>query len=226
LRIHLRLAGCYAESRQSKQATREYELASELSPLDVYVLHGLAMCQIEDRDRDAARKTIDRILTLDSDALKWNPEVAGLEGRYWKEEAKAADASGRAEQAMSCYRRALTAYQSALNLEGNGISYYMADNVGQLSLKVGDMDAARDAYTKARRALECEKDNIWSLATGANAALVLGDHKGALARLRQIRNFSPKQSEHASITSGLALIREALGNTANEYASWLQALDG
>jgi tetratricopeptide (TPR) repeat protein len=230
LRLHLRLAQNYAIASQFQEAIEQYRLAAELAPLDVFVLHRLAQAYLEVKDADAARKTIDHILALDPDALTWNAEVAGLEGRYWKDEGRKRQAEDRAQQAEEAFRRALKAYQAAMQIEPDKVDYYMADNVGQLSLTLGDMDAARDAYRRARAALERvppELENVWTLATRVTTALVLtGDEQEALAYLVQIRELSPTDAQKKSISRGLELVAKALGKTSADHRRWVGAIDG
>ncbi len=221
LRLHLRLGESYAESEQYEQAIQQYRLAGELAPLDVFVLHGLALSQIAHKQLNAGRKTIDRILELDPEASEWNPEVAGLEGRYWKEMAKQAESRSEQENARKHYGRAREAYNKGLNKTS---SFYMADNVGQISLKLGDLEAARSAFKHVDEIVEQEKANLWNLASGANAALVLGDEERALTRLRRVHEFAPTEQNLSSIEGGLETVRKALGKTTDDYARWRAAL--
>ena len=171
----MRLAENYTIARQFKEAIEQYVLASQLAPLDVFVLHRLAQVYLDTSDADSARQTIDHILNLDKDALKWNAEIAGLEGRYWKDEGRKRQAENKPQQAQDSFTKAKQAYEAAMNIDGVRVDFYMADNVGQLSLTLGDIPAARKAYERARAALESvtrETENVWSLATRVNAALV------------------------------------------------------
>lgn len=224
LRIHLRLAQNYTIAKQFKQAIEQYSLAAELAPLDMFVLHRLAQVYLDVKDSDAARRTIDHILSLDQEALKWNAEIAGLEGRYWKDEGRKCQAEGKRQQADEAFKKARQAYQAALDINGE---YYMADNVGQLSLTLGDLPAAKKAYEQARASLENvspETENVWSLATRATAALVLADENEALGYLGRIRELRPTEPQKNSICGGLELVAKALGKTDDEYRRWTAAL--
>ena len=182
LRLHLRLAQNYAIAEQFKEAIAQYLLAAQLAPLDVFVLHRLAQVYLDVKDAAAASATIDHILKLDQEALKWNAEIAGLEGRYWKDEGRKLMAEGKKELASESFRKALQAYQAAMDIDGVRVDFYMADNVGQLNLTLGDVSSAKRADQRARAALESvttETENVWSLATRATAALVLSDENEA-----------------------------------------------
>ena len=52
------------------------------------------------------------------------------------------------------FRKSLQAYEAAMDIDGVKVDFYMADNVGQLSLTLGDIPAAKEAYERARVALE------------------------------------------------------------------------
>jgi len=228
LRLHLRLAQNYTIAQQYKEAIEQYLLAKQLAPLDAFVLHRLAQVYLDVADADAARQTIDHILSLDKDALKWNAEIAGLEGRYWKDQGRRRQAEGKPQQAQESFKKSLQAYETAMDIDGVKVDFYMADNVGQLSLTLGDIPAARKAYERARVALESvtgETENVWSLATRATAALVLGaDEKEVLDYLTRIRAFEPTDSQKGSICRGLQLIAKALDKTDADYKRWVGAL--
>jgi tetratricopeptide (TPR) repeat protein len=229
LRLHLRLAHNYTIAQQFEEAIGQYKLAAELAPLDVFVLHRLAQVYLDRKDFAAARKTIDQILSLDNEALKWNAEVAGLVGRYWKDEGRRCEQTDKPQQAQEAYRTALNAYQNAMEIDGPKVDLYMADNVGQLSLKLGDVAAARKAYERAGAALESvtpETESIWTLATRVTTALVLSnDDDAALGYLGRIREYSPTESQKKSIGSGIELVCNALGKTNADYRRFMAALD-
>jgi tetratricopeptide (TPR) repeat protein len=228
LRLHLRLAENYTIARQLTEAIEQYSLAAELAPLDVFVLHRLAKSYLDKKDADFARRTIDHIKSLDKNALKWNAEIAGLEGRYWKDEGTKLEADLKPQQAQEAFRNSLSAYMAAMAIDEVKVNVYMADNVGQLNLKLGDIPAAKEVYKRVRIALESvtsDTENIWSLATRANAALVLeADDKEALGYLARIRDFAPTEDNKTSICRGLQLIKKALDKTDADYGRWVAVL--
>jgi tetratricopeptide (TPR) repeat protein len=193
------------------------------------VLHKLAKAYLDKGDPDGGRRTIDRILELDPTALKWNVEVAGLEGRYWKDDGGRKEKADRPEQARESFRKARDAYQAAMEIEGDRADYYAADNVGQLSLKLGDVEAAKRAYTRAKAALEGitpENENVWTLATRATTAMVLGSEEEAVGYLKQLRALAPSESEKKSVRRGLESLREPLGKGDADLERWIAALNG
>jgi len=228
LRLHLRLAQNYTIAKQFKEAIEQYTLAAELAPLDVFVLHRLAQVYLDIGYSDDAWKTIQHILDLDQEAATWNAEVAGLLGRYYKDQAdKYAEQPEKKASATESYRKALAAYQNAMEIEGSKVDSYMADNVGQLSLRLDDIDAAKQAYKRARVALEAVTDateNIWTLATRVTTVLVLdGDVAAALGYLDRIRGLSPTEKQKESIGKGLNRVCKALGKT-DDYPRFVAAL--
>jgi tetratricopeptide (TPR) repeat protein len=227
LRLHLRLAENYVLAEQFKEAIEQYSLAKQLAPLDIFVLHRLAKVYMDVKDATNARATIDHILTLDRDALTWNAEIAGLEGRYYKDEARRLVAEGKKDLANESFRKALNAYQTAMDIDGVRADFYMADNVGQLNLTLGDLPAARRAYERARAALQEvteQTENVWSLATRANAALVLSDETEAVQTLARIRALMPTEPDKNSIARGLELVANALGKSDDDLQRWKAAL--
>lgn len=231
IRLHLRLAENYTVAGQYKLAIEQYEVATRLAPLDVFVLHKLAKSYLDFKDQEKARDTIDRILVLDAQALKWNAEIAGLEGRYWKEEGLKSENEKKPEQARECFQKAHDFYRAAMVIEGDRVSYYLADNVGQMSLMLGDVSGAQKAYERAKVALESvtsKTENVWSLATRSTTALVLGDEQEALKHLGRISALSPppSESEKSSVRRGLELVRKSLVKTDADYRRWTSALDG
>ena len=227
VRLHLRLGENYALCNQLKKAIEQYELASELAPLDVYVLYKVAKSHLESGNPEGARNTIDRILRLDPEAVKWNAEVAGLEGRYWKDEGLRRETEGKPGQAKECYSKARDAYQAAMDTDKDA-AYYLADNVGQMSFKLHDRAGAEAAYAKAKDALESvqpNNENVWTMATRATTALVLGKEADALQFLTRIREILiPTEDERKRIRGGLELVRSGLGKTAEDYQTWVKAL--
>lgn len=229
VRLHLRLGEHYAACNLMKEAIQQYELATELAPLDVFVMYRLAKSYLDSGDTDGARKTIDRILALDREALKWNVEVAGLEGRLWKDAALKAEQENKPAQARDHRLRARAAYQAALDGSGNG-SYYLADNVGQLSLLLDDQEGARKAYEIAERALESVtsgNQNFWSLATRATAALVLNKSEDeVLTHLRGIAlDPAAGEEDRRSIRKGLEAVQKGLKRSPDDYRRWIKALE-
>ena len=179
-------------------------------------------------DADSARQTIDHIRNLDKNAFKWNAEIAGLDGRYWKDEGRKLQAERSPNRREDAFGKSKQAYQAAMEIDEVKVDVYMADNVGQLNLTLGDIPAAKKVYKRVRIALEGvtgNAENIWSLATRANAALVLEpDDNEALGYLARIREFAPTEDNKVSICRGMKVIKKALEKPDADYGRWVAVL--
>ena len=72
----------------------------------------------------------------------------------------------------------------AQGLKANRYSHYMADNVGQLSLLLGERDVAQEAFRQGLVALDQTGDSgYWAVATRASCHLALGQEAEGLALL-------------------------------------------
>ncbi|MCP4622899.1 MAG: TIR domain-containing protein [bacterium] len=212
LRIHQRLGELYMKANQMSEAQQQFELASRLAPLDIFVLHKLGQTHLNQpgqSHKKDVRKVLDRILELDVEAFDWNAECAGLEGRYWKEEGGRLEKNEQTEEAKKALEKSRQAYQKVLDNDER--SYYTADNVGQLCLRLGDEAGARQAYEKANAALKHEPRNIWSLATRINVALAYkNDLDEAERLLAEIHSENAPEFEKNSIRKGLRIVMKGM----------------
>ena len=223
LRIHMRLGEMYDENRDYKEAIRQFKIASELAPLDLFILHRLGISNLGDKNFDEAKRIIDHILELDPEAGKNSAEVAGLIGRYYKDLASEYD-DDKDKDATDAIRKARDAYK--IVLEKDPSSYYMADNVGQLSMRIGELDQAKDAYRLAEAALEGIKyDSIWSLATAVTSALVLENDDEIREYLKAIGEKNASEKEIDTIRRGLIKLYDYLEKPIIDRETVLKALD-
>jgi len=226
LRIHMRLGEMYDENRDYKEAIRQFKIASELAPLDLFIQHRLGISNLGDKNFDEVKRIIDNILELDPEAEKTSAEVAGLIGRYYKDLATEYEDKGEpAEDAIrKAIRKARDAYKVVL--EKDPSSYYMADNVGQLSMRIGELDQAKDAYRQAEAALEGIKyENVWSLATAVTTALVLENGAEIVDYLKAIGEKDASEKEIDTIRRGLIKLYDYLEKPVVERETVLKALD-
>lgn len=224
LRVHMRLGAMYLEAKQFPLAVGQFEIARTLAPLDLFVLHRLGLAHLGAGSHDAVEKVLEAILDLDPEAAATNAEVAGLVGRFWKERARRLEDDGDGDGAREAYARARDAYEVVLGRDAS--SYYMADNVGQLSLQVGDLDGARQAYEKALVALRASEENVWSLATSANAQIVLGAEAAGRAALLRLGRMDVSERDVAAIRAGLEIVQTGLGLPRSVLQEWYRVLDG
>lgn len=212
LRIHRRLGDMYLGVKEYEKAVEQFGLARRLAPRDIYVLRALGEALVKKGDIDAAEEILRRIEALDEKAFVWNAECAGLKGSWYRKRGQ--------------FRDARDMYQQAL--ERSPSSYYMADNVGQLSLKIGDLEKAREAYRRVVTTIVATgEDSTWSNASMATALLVLDDEPRALDHLRKIAGQGKATpGERASIESGLLAVGESLGRSREHIEVWRAALQG
>jgi tetratricopeptide (TPR) repeat protein len=216
VRLHRRLGDIYLFSKQADEAEKQYELALRLSPRDIFLLHKQALAFLERGNERSAEKLLGRIREIDSAADQWSTEIAGMKGRlFWQKYQ-----GGRAESDL---RTARDAYADGLRF--NAESHYMADNVGQLSLLLGEKDRARDAFRAGLDALAKTGDRgYWAMATRASCHLGLGERNEGLAALRQVLSLGPEPAALNSIERGLIRLHEGLGGSAEELELWLRSL--
>jgi tetratricopeptide (TPR) repeat protein len=218
VRLHRRLGELYLAARQGAEAVAQFELALRVFGRDVFLLHKLALAQLQADDHTQALNTLRRIEEIDSSAVLDNPEVAGLKGRLYREK-------WERHRDKSDLQAARDAYEAAWKHSPD--SYYMAGNVGELSLALDDRRSAQDAYRKAVDTISRSGErSLWSLATLAAAAIVEGDEAEALALLGEIGSLSPSARDIESISRGLRRLQELLRLPEQTAATWLGALRG
>jgi len=209
VRIHRRLSEMYLAARDFASAIRQLRLARELAPRDIFVLRALAEALLKSKNRDGAKEILDAIRGLDARAFEENAECAGLLGRWFKE--------------ASDWRQARDSYQRVLDLQP---SYYMADNVGQLSARIGELDRARQVFQQARDIIgRTGEASVWSLATLANAAVAIGD-ESEQPLLEAVARLQPDANTVSSILEGLGHLRTALRLPEAKLDGWRNALAG
>ncbi len=214
LRIHRRLGEMYLEAKDGKRAIEEIEHAVLLAPRDIYLLHQLGLAYLEQKDTDEASRVLKHIEKLDPDISKTNPEIAGFKGRLYRELwTKIKD--------PRLLRTARDAYADALAVKTN--SYYLADNVAQLSLTLGEKQHAIDTFRRAREIIEGSGErSVWSLASLATAYIACGDDPAAV--LKAIWEMKPAAREQESIGGGLQRVQEGLGLERSSLDTWIRTL--
>lgn len=218
LRLHRRLGELYLDAGRGSEAAVQFDLALRLFSRDIYLMHKLALAQLQAHDRGRALATLKRIEELDRTAVFENPEIAGLKGRLYREE-------WQATSNESDLRTARDAYQAALTHSPD--SYYMANNVGELSLALNEPDAADQAYQCAVDAIRRTGERTWwSLATLASAAIVRGDEQEAIALLGEAGALGPPARDAESIRQGLKRLQTYMRVPADVVAGWLGAFAG
>jgi tetratricopeptide (TPR) repeat protein len=92
-------------------------------------------------------------------------------------------------------------------LDRNADSYYLANLLGEVWLEAGDVDKSRAAFQRSLAIIsELEKrreSNVWTQASAANAAFVLGEDDRAASLLKAAAGMDPDSGSLATIERGL-----------------------
>lgn len=216
LRLHRRLGELYLDAKRGREAVTQFRLALRLFDKDLFVLHKLALAHLEAGDRDQALQTLERIEQLDEQAVTENPEVAGLKGRLHRERWERTGDTVDLRAARDAYRIAM---------EARPDSYYMAANVGELSLALGEREVASDAYRSAAGIIHGSGERtFWSVATLAAAAIVNNKQNEALEFLREAGSLALSARDIDSVRKGLRRLHDSLSVPAGVLESRLDAL--
>jgi len=120
----------------------------------------LARAYLEYNDRDSAKELIDRIEELDSNAFVKSTECAALKGRYYSE--------------AKNYSKAAEIYDEAS--AQNPDSYYLANLAAESYAATGELDQAKRKFQVVLTIIKrLGEDNVWTMASQANAYIALGD---------------------------------------------------
>lgn len=215
-RLHRRLGEMFLAAKQPDLAVAQFENALKTGSRDVFLLHKLALAEVERANLGRATEILDRIAAIDPNATVANAEIAGIRGRIFRERWKQSGSIDDLRQARDAY---------AIQWRTDPNSYYMADNVGQLSLFLGERDFALKAFMEAERIIQSSgEDSIWSNATLAAAAIVRDDDAAAIKALTRVRALSPQSRHIDSILGGLGRIRQSLNLDATRMDAWKRAL--
>lgn len=195
LRIHRRLASCYRAAKRPNESAREYQLALEFAPRDIFLLRGQGLAYLDAARLDEAAAVVDRIGVLDAAAFTRNVECAAMKARLQRDR-------GDLDGAAATYKGAL---------DHNPDSYYLADVLGQTLLTLKRMDDARAAYRRAVEIVDrLAERNLWIYATLITASLVLGDAERALRHLADVAALNPSPDDRERIEDGFARVHKAL----------------
>lgn len=201
MRIHARLGSIYMKGGDHRNAIAQLELAQQLAPRDIYILRNLAQAHLEDGSRELAKELIDRIEELDPKAVTHNAECAALKGRYFRE---AGD-----------YVRAAEIYDEALS--NNPDSHYLANLAAEAYAAVGNTEKSADKFRQVLAIIRrLKEDNVWTMASKANAQIALGDIEAALEELDAFKEHGQRLSteERETISSGFDRVGGYFGREA------------
>ncbi|HEV7277086.1 MAG TPA: TIR domain-containing protein [Devosiaceae bacterium] len=189
LRIHRRIGELYSRGGNAERAAREFELARQLAPRDIYVLRRLGKAYLDQRRLDDAGAILDLIAELDADAFVRNSENAALKARWHRDKGDLAKAAAVLHAAA----------------EANPTSYYLADLLGQVQLERGHVEEAKSTYRGVLNLLGRIRDrNVWLAASGLTAAVVTGDVPLQVTYLSALAAASVTEEQAESIHRGVS----------------------
>ena len=212
LRIHRRLGEAYLASKEFKRASEQFRLCEQLAPRDIFVLRNLGQCLLNDKDFDATASVLTKIEHLDRDAFKKDAESAAFKARFFSDQ----------NQWLQAHEILKLAFAN------NGKSYYLGDLLGQSLLRLRKIDDAKSTYESVLQIISnLEEKNIWSRATAANAAIIVGRTDEVLANLSGIRDLQPPPTpaQMQSIRRGLKNVSDSIAADPNQVAVWMQTLE-
>src|SRR5262249_9747242 len=91
-------------------------------------------------------------------------------------------------------------------------SSYLGDLLGQLLVRLGQIEQAKEVYLQARRVLtELREPNVWTYATLLSAAIVCDDNAGIQQSLKELHDLRPSRGDVDSIERGANNLVNALG---------------
>jgi tetratricopeptide (TPR) repeat protein len=196
VRIHRRLGDLYAKAGKHSEAARQFHLARKLVPRDIFILRRLGKAYLDMNDVEEARKIVMEIEKLDPGAFRMNVENAALKARLFR-------ASDDWEGARDVLKDAF---------ENNPDSYYLGDLLGQALLKIGDIERAKEVYTRVRRILSgLREENVWSWATALTAAIVCDDEPAQMHAVARLHAMNPSRGDLETIERGVDGLAAALG---------------
>jgi tetratricopeptide (TPR) repeat protein len=195
VRIHRRLGDLYLSAGRPSDAARQFGLARQLAPRDIFILRRLGKALLDQKDTTGAKQVIDAVETLDPKAFEINAENAALKARLFEETNNLIGAREVLEKGFS-----------------NSSSYYLGDRLGQILIRLNENERAKAVYTQVQRILnDLREKNVWTHATALTAAIVCGDEATMRDSIRAIRALKPTRGELESIERGAGKVLTAVG---------------
>jgi tetratricopeptide (TPR) repeat protein len=196
VRIHRRLGEMYAAAKDPIRAARQFELARQLVPRDIFILRHLGKANLDKNDLDAARTVLQRITDLDPTAFVRNVENAAFKARVCRESNDLSGARDALDKAFS----------------NNPNSYYLGDLLGQTLVELGRREEAKDVYRRVRNVLrDVREQNVWTFATALTAGIVTDESESIDLALTGLRSMRPSRGELETIQRGVGDLVVKLG---------------
>jgi tetratricopeptide (TPR) repeat protein len=209
--LHDILSRAMLDCKRYRETIEEVDHALELVEFDVHLLHRRALAATHLNELDTALNTLKKLSDVDQ-SLASNPEIAGLEGRIYRERYATSNNEADIRAARAAYQRAMDA---------NPSDYYCAVNAGALALAAKDAAGAEKAFERALKAAQeaqaGEPATYWADFSVGECFLGKGDVEHALEEYARgvKRKPAPSPRDRESALNGV--IRMArLRNLGNE----------
>jgi tetratricopeptide (TPR) repeat protein len=205
--LHELLSRTLLDNGDYAAAIEEVEYALQLVGRDVDLLHRQALALVEMQNLPEAEKLVGELLDQNPE-LKFNPELASLEGRIHRERWQVTGDREQLDRAFEAYLRAYRADRT---------QYYPGINAGSLALARGDAAQAaeifRDVLDTCRDLREHAVVSYWVDFSAGEAHLGLGDVEEALSDYRQglLRTPGPPSRDRLSAIKGAGRMVRAKG---------------
>ena len=203
--LHEVLSKALLDLTYYEEARIEVDYALSLVEGDVDLLHRRALASAHLHDLKTALDTIGQLVEMDA-SLAMNPEIAGLEGRVYRERHAASNNAEDLEAARDAYRRAFNVDPS---------SHYCGVNLGALSLLAGDNREADEVFARVLTMVRKEQAeklvSYWADFTAGECQLGLGKVDAALEEYRRgiARTPQPSPRDRESALNGVTRIIRA-----------------
>lgn len=202
-------------------ARAEANFALQVVGDDVDLLHRRALAEAGDHQLGEALATLQQLYSINA-SLRNNPEIAGLEGRIYRQRYRSSGDRRDLDAASDAYSRAFDAHPT---------SYYAGVNSASLLLHAGEVERAESMY---RRVLEVVDEvrsrppvSYWADFTAGECRLGLGDVESALEDYRSgiMRNPQPAKRDRDSAAGGVIRIASARGFGDDVVARFVKLLE-
>jgi tetratricopeptide (TPR) repeat protein len=198
-RLHDVLSKAMLDCKCYRETIEEVDYALQLVEFDVHLLHRRALAATHLKELDTALTALKRLTDVDQ-SLASNPEIAGLEGRIFRERYATSNNEADLRAARAAYERAMDA---------NPSDYYCAVNAGELALAAKDIPGAEKVFERALRAAQeaqaREPASYWADFSVGQCYLGKGDAQSALEEYARgvKRQPAPSPRDRESALNGV-----------------------
>lgn len=207
VQLHDLLSKVMLDLKKFEGARDEANYALQIVGDDIDLLHRKALTELHLHQLGTALEAVQRLYQMNA-ALRINPEIAGLEGRIYRERHDRTNDPDDLKAAIDAYRRAF---------EADPVSYYTGVNYASLLLRAGDVDKAEQVFRQVLDAVERARSHppisYWTDFTAVECWLGLGDVEQALQEYRTGvgRQPAPPKRDRDSAMGGITRMAKLRG---------------